>query len=144
MATRLPAWLKPRGVVPAALAVATIGAGCSLVGDVPGKPIPPVVAELEVFNRTEADIFLVAADGERLDVPACGRALDETFRVEAVRVRSQVGYIRGFGAGDPAFAGRRLTLVEVASAADSGIPSVGAPPEPLPPCVGLPEAQPES
>jgi len=140
----VPAWLKPRCVVPAALAVATIGAGCSLVGDLPNETNPPVVVELEVFNRTEGDIFLVAADGERLDVPACGRALDETFRIDAVRMHSQLGYIRGFGVGDEAFAGRPLFLVELASAAESGIPTVGAPPEPLPPCVGLPEAQPES
>lgn len=105
------------------------------------NPPAPVVAHLEVFNRTEADIFYVAADGERLDVPACGSATDPTFRVDDVRVRAEDGYIRGFGAGGQELAGRHLFLVEVSRAADSGIPSTEPPPEPLPPCAGVPEVQ---
>ena len=116
--------------------------GCSLLREVGDGPPPPVVAQLEVFNRTEDPIYLVAADGERLDVPACGRAMDKSFRVDQVRVRAEGGYIRGFGSGDPSFAGLSLVLVEVARAELSGIPTLGPLTDPLPPCTGHPEVQP--
>jgi hypothetical protein len=83
-----------------------------------------------------------AADGEVLEVPACGGASDPTFRVDMVIVRAAGGYVRGFG-GDFTNVGRqRLVLVEVARAADSGLPEPAPPPDPLPPCEGHPEAQP--
>jgi hypothetical protein len=83
-----------------------------------------------------------AADGEVLEVPACGGASDPTFRVDMVIVRAAGGYVRGFG-GDVTNVGRqRLVLVEVARAADSGLPEPAPPPDPLPPCEGHPEAQP--
>ena len=117
-------------------------AGTLLVSGCAGGGAPPVVAELEVFNRTVEDLLYVAADGEVLEVPACGRASDPTFRVDAVRVRAAGGYVRGFG-GDFANIGpQRLVLVEVAHAADSGTPEPVPPPDPLPPCEGHPEAQP--
>jgi hypothetical protein len=100
------------------------------------------VAQLEVFNRTEDPIYLIAADGERLDVPACGRAIDESFRVDHVLVRAEGGYIRGFGSSDPSLAGRSLVLVEVARAELSGIPAPAPLTDPLPPCTGHPEVRP--
>jgi hypothetical protein len=100
-----------------------------------------VVAELEVFNRTEADIFYVAGDGERLDVPACGSASDPTFRIDEVRVRTEDGYIRSFGSAGSELAGQHVFVVEVARARDSGVPDLGRAPVQLPPCRGLPEVQ---
>lgn len=124
-------------LVPAALALS----GCGALGDFVSRRTP-VVASIDVFNRTEADIFYVAADGERLDVPACGRAEDSTFRIDDVRVRAADGYIRAFAVGAADFAGAETYLIEVANAADSGIPSRGEPPAALPPCEGLPQVQP--
>ena len=120
--------------------VVTLAAGCGAIDDFVNRPAP-VVASLEVLNRTEVDIFYVAADGERLDVPACGRASDPTFRIDDVRVRTADGYIRGFGVSAPEFAGRDVFLVEIARGADSGLPSLAAPPDPLPPCEGTPDVQ---
>ena len=124
----------------AASALLVFTSGCAGIDDFVNRPAP-VVAQLEVFNRTESDLFYVAADGEQLDVPACGRASDPTFRIEDVRVRTERGYIRGFGAGGPELEGQHVTLVEVARAAESGIPTLDPPPDPLPPCAGHPEVQ---
>jgi hypothetical protein len=123
-----------------AAALLVVASGCAHIDDFVNRPAP-VVAHLEVFNRTEADLFYVAADGERLDVPACGSASAATFRIESVTVRTEEGYIRGFGAGGPEHDGRHVTLLEVARAVDSTIPSLEPPPDPLPPCAGLPEVQ---
>jgi hypothetical protein len=129
-----------RRIVPP-LALAVGASGCGLVG---GGGLPPVVADLEVFNRTVEDLLYVAADGESLEVPACGSASDPTFRVDTVSVRAAGGYVRAFG-GDFSHVGdRRLVVVEVARAADSGFPEPVPPPDPLPPCEGHPEAQPGS
>jgi hypothetical protein len=116
-------------------------AGCVLASGCTGGGISPVVADLEVFNRTVEDLLYIAADGEVLEVPACGNASDPTFRIDVVTVRAEGGYVRTFGAADQAFAGRRLFVVEVARAADSGLPNPGPPPDPLPPCEGHPQAQ---
>jgi hypothetical protein len=121
-----------------ALVATVIVSGCA------GGGAPPVVAELEVFNRTVEDLLYVAADGEVLEVPACGSASDPTFRVDAVRVRAAGGYVRAFGGDFTNNGPRRLVLVEVARAADSGIPEPVPPPDPLPPCEGHPEAQPRT
>jgi hypothetical protein len=118
-----------------------LSSGCAVMDDVIGRP-PEVIAAVDAFNRTEADIFYIAADGERLDVPACGNASDQTFRIDDVRVRTEDGYIRGFGVSAPEFSGQHVFVVEVSHAADSGIPTLGPPPQPLPPCEGLPEVQP--
>lgn len=122
------------------LAFAFAVAGCELVGDLVHRP-PSLVVSLEIHNRTQADLFYVAADGERLDVPACGTASDPDFDVGQVEVRTEEGYIRAFGAAAPEFGGQHLVLVEVSSAMDSGIPEPVPAPDPLPPCEGLPEVQ---
>jgi hypothetical protein len=114
-------------------------AGTLLVSGCGG--VPPVVAELEVFNRTVEDLLYVAADGEVLEVPACGSASDPTFRVDLVTVRAVGGYVRAFGGDFSNIGPRPLVLVEVARAADSGLPEPAPPPDPLPPCEGHPEAQ---
>lgn len=116
-------------------------AGCGVVDGLPRLGETRVIARLEVFNRTLEPIFLVAADGERLNVPACGRARDDTFRIDQVRVRTTDGYIRGFGVGDTTLSGRHVVVVEVAQADLSGIPTLGPPPDPLPPCRGHPQVQ---
>jgi hypothetical protein len=114
-------------------------AGCGVLDQLAAPPA--VVAEFVVFNRTEADIVYVSADGERLDVPACGRASDPTFRIDDVRVRTDAGYIRGFGSAVPELAGQQVFVVELSRAMDSGVPELGDPPDPLPPCAGRPEVQ---
>lgn len=125
------------------LLVAAAGtlAGCAFVDGLPRLGETRVVARLEVFNRTIEPIFLVAADGERMDVPACGRALDDTFRIDQVRIRTKDGYIRGFGAGDVTLSGRHVVVIEVAQADLSGDPTLEPPPDPLPPCLGHPQVQ---
>ena len=134
----LRAWI-PRAVGVVAL---TIGlGGCGLIGDLSGRP-PPVTADLSVYNRTVDDIFLVAADGERLSVPACGDARDPSFRIDLVEVRTEAGYIRAFGMGDGSMEGHQLFLVEIARSEDAGIPVEGAVAPQLPPCEGHPQVQP--
>lgn len=115
--------------------------GCAFIGDFPGRRPPPVTADLLVYNRTEDDIFLVAADGERLSVPACGDARDASFRIDQVRVRTDIGYIRGFGM-DLSVKGHQLILVEIARSEDAGIPVEGPIASQLPPCQGHPQVQP--
>jgi hypothetical protein len=114
--------------------VAPLG-GCSLIGD-----LVPVSAPLEVFNRTEEVIFLLAADGARLDVPACGHAFAADFRVDQVQVRTELGYIKAFGYGEPVVAGRQLTLI-ITARTDEGFPTTEPLLDPLPPCRGHPEVQ---
>jgi hypothetical protein len=87
------------------------------------------------------EVTLLAADGGRLAVPACGRARRADFRVDAVRVGADDLYVRGFGVGSE-LAGQELVLVELADASQSGVPQPGLPPDPLPPCDGIPRVQP--
>jgi hypothetical protein len=116
-------------------------AGCTLLGDLEGEELPSVTAELEILNRTEVDLLYLAADGERLLVPACGSATDETFRIDRVEVRTEDGYVRTFGVGAAEFEGQRLVLVETVDAQESGLPVRGPAPVPPPPCQGIPPAQ---
>ncbi len=103
---------------------------------------PAVTADLSVYNRTEDDIFLLAADGERLSVPACGDARDPSFRIDQVEVRTEAGYIRAFGMGDGDMEGHQLFLVEIARSDEAGIPEEGHIVPELPPCAGHPQVQP--
>ena len=117
------------------LAMSVVLSACSLF-----EP-REVVAALEVQNRTLDDLVYIAADGEVLAVPACGTATDGTFRIDGVRVRAAGGYVRGFGAVSPEWAGRLVHVIEVASAADSSAVTAGPAPDVLPPCDGHAEAQ---
>jgi hypothetical protein len=132
-----------RGIVAVAGAVLGVAlAGCGLIGELPGGRPPAVTADLSVFNRTQDDIFLVAADGERLSVQACGRARDASFRIDQVMVRTEAGYIRAFGVGDASMEGRQLHLIEIAQSDEAGLPGEGAVPPALPRCEGHPAVQP--
>jgi hypothetical protein len=123
-----------------ALVAVLMLSGCRLLGDLPRIGEPRVTAHLEVFNRTRQDIFYVDTDGRRLDVPACGQAQHPSFRIDNVRVRTEAGYIRGFGNGDSSLEWQRVYVIEVSSAMDSGGPTLGSP-DALPPCDGNPEVQ---
>ena len=104
---------------------------------------PAVYVDLEIHNRTLDNLVYENADGQRVEVPACESVRVEGFGLDTVNVRAPGGYVRAFGADDPAFAGREMHLVEVPSAAASGIPELGPAPADLPPCDGHAEAQPE-
>ena len=54
---------------------------------------------LTVWNRTVAPLFLVDADGRRVEVPACGTASAAAFDLDRVELRHERGYIRTFGLG---------------------------------------------
>ena len=113
--------------------------GCSMILDLPGIPPAAVTAQLEVYNRTTLDIVLVAADGEEVQVPACGHEFDPSFSVDLVRVGAAGWYVRGFGMGSDA-QGKHVTLVEVARGEESGVP-LEEPPATLPDCAGSPAFQ---
>lgn len=120
--------------------VAFAVSGCSVVGELLPGGQPPVVASLTVFNRTEAPLSLVAADGEQLDVPACGEANDPDFRIDVVRVGSEGFYVHSFGRGNGS--GEELIWVQVAGdGSASGFTDWGRSFDPLPPCRGLPKGQ---
>jgi len=132
-----------RGIVlVGGLTLVVVLSGCGLMSELLGGPPPAVTADLSVYNRTVDDIFLVAADGERLSVPACGDARDDSFRIDQVEVRTEDGYIRAFGMGDGSMEGHQLYLVEIAKSEDSGIPAEGTVPQVLPLCEGHPAVQP--
>lgn len=132
-----------RGIVVAAgLALAVGLTGCGLMGELLGGRWPAVTADLSVFNRTEDDIFLVAADGERFAVQACGHARDASFRIDLVEVRTDAGYIRAFGVGDSSMDGLQLHIIEIAQSDESGMPEEGAVAPLLPRCEGHPAVQP--
>ncbi len=121
--------------------VATLLGGCAAFGDLPNVPQLPVVVPFEVWNRTEEAVFLLDADGRRLDVPACASAAIDAFRVNRVDVRTDRGYVVAFGsAGDGPLASRPQFLVLVAADGRS-FPGDERPVE-LPPCRGRPNAQP--
>lgn len=103
---------------------------------------PPVYVDLEIHNRTLDNLVYENSDGRRAEVPGCGSVRAEGFSLDTVNVRAPGGYVRAFGAADPAFAGREMHLVELPSAAASGIPVLGPAPANLPPCDGHAQAQP--
>jgi hypothetical protein len=51
----------------------------------------PLDVKVDVWNRTLDPIFLVDQLGTRLDVPACGHASAESFRVNAYKVFTESG-----------------------------------------------------
>ena len=99
-------------------------------------PGTPIFIRLEVWNRTLEPMFLVDADGRRLDVPACEHSVATTFRVNDVRVRTEEGYFLGFGGGT----GETQYLVLVADPAEMSREEF--PPVAVPPCEGFPMDQP--
>ena len=127
--TRLPTFV---GLALAALVLA----GCDILQDVVRGPDAPSYARLEVWNATTAPLFLVDREGRRLDVPACARAVADVFEQQRVEVRTDAGYVMGFGSPG----GETQYIILVARASDlyhSEIPPVA-----IPPCEGKPEVQP--
>lgn len=114
-------------------ASALLLAGCDVVREIVGiEPIAPI----EVWNTTTVPIFLVDQDGRRIDVPACGHAEPEELRLDAVEVRTEAGYIYGFGT-QPDGAHQYLVFV----AADGASDLTTIPPVAIPPCQGRPNVQ---
>ena len=103
---------------------------------------PAVYVNLDIHNRTLDPLVFENADGQRVEVPACYSVRVEGFSLDTVNVRAPDGYVRAFGAADGAFAGQEMHLIELASAAASGIPVLGPAPANLPPCEDHAEAQP--
>lgn len=97
------------------VATTLVVGGCSAIADFVSNLNPPIV-RLEVWNRTLDDATLTDRNGKRLEVPACGHAIAETFRVDLVRVHTTVGYVFGFASGGE---GRRQYLVLVPGQAES-------------------------
>jgi hypothetical protein len=107
--------------------------GCDFARNILGiEPIAPV----EVWNTTTVPIFLVDKDGQRIDVPACGHAAPKALRVDMVEVRTEAGYIYGFGTQPD---GARQYLIFVAVDGASELTTI--PPIAIPPCRGRPNVQ---
>ena len=119
-----------------ALAMSVLG-GCSAIGGVLRTPQAHSV-RFEVWNRTLDAVTLTDAAGRRLEVAACDHGVADVFRIDEVRVHTNVGYVWGFGAGgnDPA----PQYLVIVAADGES-FPTLERPAV-RPPCAGHPNAQP--
>ena len=94
-------------------------------------PVP-----LEAWNRTTVPITLVDVDGRRLDVPACGHAGPLAMQMLKVEIRTGAGYVNAFGTdgSNPQY------LVVVAAEGGSELSDIR--PQALPPCEGVPRAQP--
>ncbi|NJD27226.1 MAG: hypothetical protein FIA92_02890 [Chloroflexi bacterium] len=128
-----------RTVIGLAFPLAAAVAGCGSVSELVDPP-KPIVASLEVWNRTREPVFLLDQDGRRLDVPSCGYAVAPQFLMNRIEVRTEQGFYFGTGTsgiGDP---GRGQRMVITAVPGDS-MAGVQAPPV-LPPCEGRPEVQP--
>ena len=94
------------------------------------------IAPIEAWNTTTVPIFLIDRDGRRLDVPACGHAEATELRMDRVEVRTEAGYIYGFGTQPD---GARQYLVFVAADGASELTTI--PPVAIPPCQGRPTVQ---
>ena len=117
--------------------LAAVLAGCNVLR----VPEVPVIVRLEVWNRTLDPMFLLDPDGRVLSVDACGDAVADQFRVNDVTVRTDAGYVFGFGsAGSGAFGSAAQYLVLVAADGES-FPTNDRPVA-LPACQGHPHFQP--
>ena len=112
--------------------------GCSEISGFIRDLDPPIV-RFEVWNRTLDDVTLTDERGVQLEVPACDHAVAAAFRVDLVRVHTNVGYVFGFGSGGLEPPGRQF-LVLIAADGES-FPTATEPVE-IPPCAGHPSAQP--
>ena len=116
--------------------------GCGLM-DSMGDP-PVTRTRLSVWNRTQHDLFLVDARGERLEVPRCGQGVADDFQLNAVTVRAAEGYVATFAA--PAVAADEIRPMFLVITADSDDASrynfpLREEPAELPPCEGQPQIQ---
>jgi hypothetical protein len=107
---------------------------CSMLTRV---PTVPAIVQLEVWNRTLDDVFLVDDQGSLISVPACGHAESAPLSVTKVELRMDAGLITTFGSSgtaDPQY------LVVVAAAREA-FPSTRRPVA-LPACAGHPTVVP--
>jgi hypothetical protein len=113
------------------LLVASMVAGCGVFER-------PLDVQLDVWNRTLDPIFLVDQLGTRLDVPACGHASAESFRVNDYKVSTESGLWFGGGEGNVSGLPSHRFIIS-ASAHDPlvSVPGTGPLPE-LPACEGHP------
>jgi hypothetical protein len=118
-----------RGVVTVLLA--SIVAAC-------GALERPLDVQLDVWNRTVDPIYLVDQVGSRLDVPACGHASADSFRVNTYKVFTDNG--QWFGGGEGNVTGLPWhRFIITASAHDPLVSVLGTVPVPeLPECSGHP------
>lgn len=116
-------------IVLATLAALTL-AGCDAARGFLQGPNFPIDVRVEVWNQTLDPVFLVDSDGRRLDVPACGHVVAEQLNMREVRVRTEAGYIMGFGGAE----GPTHYIVMVADTA--AISREDFPPTGIPPCQG--------
>lgn len=106
--------------------------GCGVIEGPVNQP-RTLVVELQAWNRTLDPIFLIDAEGRRLDVPACGHAIAPRFTVNRVEVRTEAGFYFGTGTtgvGDP---GRPQQMIITDTPGDS---RDALDPTDLPPCEG--------
>lgn len=124
-----------RRAVPLLTLMALALAGCDLFDDVVRGPDAPRYARHEVWNATTEPLFLIDREGRRLDVPACGHAVADQLEVHGIEVRTEAGYVMGFGSGDSE------TQYVILVARSSDIFHSQVPPVAIPPCQGRPEVQ---
>jgi hypothetical protein len=109
--------------------------GCGFV-DWSTATDPPIV-QVEAWNRTLDDVFLVDADGRLISIPACGHAEAAPLAVANAELRMDAGRISTLasrGVGNPQY------LVVVAGPGAS-VPSKQRPVS-LPACAGHPTVVP--
>jgi hypothetical protein len=98
----------------------------------------PLDVKVDVWNRTLDPIFLVDQLGSRLDVPACGHASVESFRVNDYKVFTENGLWFGGSEGNVSGLPWHRFIV-TASRDDPLVTVVGTGPFPeLPGCEGHP------
>jgi hypothetical protein len=108
--------------------------GCTTIDDVfRGSTIAPI----EIWNRTNVPIFLIDEAGTRIDVPACDHTEPVPLDLDHVQVRTEEGYIYGFGTRPN---GAHQYLVFVALSGESELTTIL--PVEIPPCEGEPNVQP--
>jgi hypothetical protein len=109
-------------------------AGCTAIdGLFRGDPI----RQMEVWNQTLDDVFLIDDDGRLISVPACGHAAAAPLAVDRVDLRTDAGRISTFASrGIPG----SQYLVVVAAQGES-FPT-NQRPVALPPCAGHPTVVP--
>jgi hypothetical protein len=115
--------------------VVAVTSACTVLN--PPAPTDPPIVQLEAWNRTLDDVFLVDGDGRLISIPACGHAEPAPLAVASVELRMDAGRISTFasrGVGNPQY------LVVVAGGAPS-IP-MKVRPVALPACAGHPTVVP--
>jgi hypothetical protein len=112
-------------------AAAVLLQACSMLGqmDVRG----PAIVQLEVWNRTLDDVFLLDPSGRLINVPACGHAAPAALDVSLVELRTDGGRISTFAnSGSPS-----PQYLIVVFAQGESFPT-NQRPVALPPCFGHP------